>query len=664
MKVDQFIAEHGSTTFEKALEIKACELREYMTNALVHAGSGHTGGSSSVLDILVALYHGGIARHDPENPEWEGRDRVVIAGHKAPALAVVLADLGYFGENGLEEYATTYRDFGSQFQGHLSNTWLKGAEISTGSLGQTISAAAGMAHALKVDGKDSKVYVIVGDGEMQEGQCWEGIMSAEHYNLDNLCLIVDRNGLQIDGPTEKVMYLGPIEEKLAQFGFYTEYETVHDSDGDILYDYLLEKFNEFKRKDPDGIPTGLVFETIKAFGFGDMENTVGSHGVVPSKETAEEAIAGFRETKEKLLEEIGEDVYNSIDWAPSKGDTPVIEIPKLEHVTIDLTAPEFDAFTGAKMIGGTRKAYGAVLNYLVNNNLVDLFAVDADLAGSTTANVLDKIEGFNSKRHINVGIAEQNGAGWAAGLASVKKSDKKRAVFYASFAVFVPGRCVDQIRNTVAYSGLDVNFVGTHAGLATGADGATHQALEDIAIMRTIPGMRVYSPSDAVSAVKAFEAAINYEGPTYIRLTREKCPVIYDRANAPDIHKANLFIGEGEAAATILSTGPIITEVLKAQKLLNQRNIGVDVYDFNCLKPIDGEALLTAERFSPIITVEDHNTTNGFGAAVAEKVYVPLGHRIGVRDKFGETGTQDQLYNKHGMTAEHIAKRTEFVLGK
>ena len=652
------ISEIDKGILEDVLEIKACELREYMTKALVHAGSGHTGGSSSVLDILVGLYHGGIVKHDPENPEWEGRDRVFIAGHKAPALGVVLADLGYFG-GGLEEYVNTYRDFGSKFQGHLSNTWLPGVDVSTGSLGQTISVAAAVAHDYKVRGMDNKVYVIVGDGELQEGQNWEAMMSAANYNLDNLCLIVDNNGLQIDGPTNEVMDLGFLEDKLKSFGFKTKGETIHD-DETIFYDDLLKYFDFFRSTESyETEPTALILNTTKAYGFGDMENTVGSHGVVPSKEIAELAIEGFRKRSEELLDEVGTEFYSSIEWAPGKEKTSVIEIPA-SKIEIDLNAPEFDKFVIGEKIG-TRKAYGAVLSYLANNDLVDLFVVGADLEGSTGGNAVDKIKWFDKRRHVNVGVAEQNLAGWAAGLSLEKQVDgKRRVVFASSFEVFVPGRCYDQIRNTAAYSGLSTNFVGTHAGLVTGADGATHQGLEGIALTRTIPRMQVYSPSDVVSAVKAIESAMNYYGPTYIRLSRDSTPVIYGREEAPDPHKARLFEGNGEAVANIFATGPILNEALKTQEMLAKAYKPIDVYDFNCLKPLDIETIKkVAGNGSLIFTAEDHNVINGFGAAVAEHAYVPLVHRIGVRDKFGQTGNTEQLFNKYGMSAEHIAKRVE-----
>ncbi|MFH1636838.1 MAG: transketolase C-terminal domain-containing protein [Candidatus Woesearchaeota archaeon] len=638
------------------LEIKSLELREHMINALLHAKSGHTGGSSSSLDIFNCLYNGNILRHNPHHPEWEDRDRLIAAGHKAPSLSAVLADLGYFGEKGLETYINTYRDFGSPFQGHLCSHTLPGVEVSTGSLGQIISVAAGMAYALKLDERPSKVYAVVGDGELQEGQNWEAFMSASKYSLANLCVIVDRNWLQIDGSTEQVMPLMPLMAKLRSFGMEVRTLKLHrEGVLGVNYEQLIQELNYFK-SGAYGKPLAIVADTVKAFALEGMEGKVSSHGVPPSQEAAEATIRKLRERKESLESKV-EGSLHKVNWKllhPEKKRAPI---------TIDLAAKEFDKFEIGKK-AGTRDAYGAVLQYLAGRK-EDIFVLDADLAASTRGNWVDKVEGFDKNRHIQLGIAEQNMAGWAAGLSTTSPPDgRKRHVFASSFAVFVPGRCFDQIRNTVAYSNLDCNFIGSHGGILTGKDGGTHQAIEDIALARSIPGLRVFSPYDAVSGVKAIEAAMNYAGPTYIRLGRSPGEILYSRDNGLDIYKAHVLCSSWNDRASIMATGALVGNALKAKEILKAN---VRVYDFTCLKPLDEEAVKEASLIGPIVTVEDHSVIGGLGEAVSslisEKFNPTRVVKIGVQDVFGETGNGDELLSHFKMTAEDIANKVSEILG-
>ena len=243
------------------------------------AKSGHPGGSLSIADILTYLYFEEM-RIDPANPAWVDRDRFVLSkGHCAPALYAVLANRGYFPV----EELTTLRKIGSRLQGHPDMTLTPGVDMSAGSLGLGISSAAGMALAGKIAGKDYRVYTAVGDGESEEGQVWEACMFAAHYKLDNLCVIVDWNGLQIDGPVTEVMNPTPHDKKLEAFGFHVISIDGHD------FGQIEAAFNEAKTV--KGKPTAIVAKTVKGKGVSFMENQVKWHGSAPNDEQYAQAIA-------------------------------------------------------------------------------------------------------------------------------------------------------------------------------------------------------------------------------------------------------------------------------------------------------------------------------------------------------------------------------------
>lgn len=261
------------------LEAKAKELRRHIICMLAEAGSGHPGGSLSAADLMTALYYEEM-KGNPQNPAWEERDYFVLSkGHAAPALYGVLAMKGYFPLEDLQ----TLRKLGSHLQGHPCRLKTPGVEASTGSLGQGISVAAGIAKGLKIDGKSNRVYTIVGDGECEEGQVWEAAMFAAHYQLDNLLVIVDRNRLQIDGRTSDVLNPEPLIDKFAAFGC-----AVQEIDGHSMAEILVafDKARECKGK-----PSVIIANTIKGKGVSFMEDQAGWHGAAPNAEEAAQALA-------------------------------------------------------------------------------------------------------------------------------------------------------------------------------------------------------------------------------------------------------------------------------------------------------------------------------------------------------------------------------------
>ncbi|MCL1852330.1 MAG: transketolase [Peptococcaceae bacterium] len=272
----------------KDLEKVARNLRRDVIEMLTAAQSGHPGGSLSAADILVALYFHEM-RLDPLNPDWPDRDRFVLSkGHAAPALYAALAHRGFFSVDDL----TTLRRLGSNLQGHPDMIRLSGVDMTTGSLGQGLSVAVGMALAGKTDGKTFRVYTLLGDGEINEGMVWEAAMAAAHYKLDNLVAVVDSNGLQIDGPTATVMNSAPLSDKWSAFGWHVELADGHD------FASLTQALSGLRQQ--RGRPGVVIARTVKGKGVSFMENKAEWHGVAPNRELADKALKELADPKGDL----------------------------------------------------------------------------------------------------------------------------------------------------------------------------------------------------------------------------------------------------------------------------------------------------------------------------------------------------------------------------
>lgn len=305
----------------------------------------------------------------------------------------------------------------------------------------------------------------------------------------------------------------------------------------------------------------------------------------------------------------------------------------------------------------TRDAYGEALAELgaVNENIVVL---EADLSKSTKTNDFKKVY---PERFFNMGIAEQNLLGTAAGFAAAGKIP-----FASSFAVFATGRAYDQIRNSIAYPNLNVKIAATHAGLTVGEDGGSHQMLEDIALMRVLPNMTVIVPADGVETKQAVKAAAEYEGPVYIRMGRPKVPVLFGDDYKFEIGKG-VVLKEG-SDVTLVATGIMVSKAVEAAELLATEGISAAVVNISTIKPLDADLIIAqAQKTGAMVTCEEHNIYGGLGSAVAEVLVencpVPM-VRVGVADKFGESGLPDELLEKHGLTANNIAAQAKAVIAR
>ena len=627
--------------------------------ALNCAGSGHAGGTLSIMDITAALYLK-VAKHDPQNPDWEKRDRIVWSGgHKAPALYISLGMSGYFPI----EDVVTLRKYSSPFQGHPHWLELKGVEVSTGSLGQGFGIAVGMALRAKLDGKKYHTYVITGDGEWDEGSMWEAAMSATNFSLDNLVVIVDRNYLQIDGNTEDVMKLDPLEGRLTSFGFKVLSTDGHDMKA------ILKTFE--KAKKIKGKPVAIIARTIKGKGVSFMENLADWHGRAPNDEELD-----------KALKELG---FKKEDINVVRLKKKAAAFQKKADLKIANMVPKFkkDYFWNkgelAKVVmEPTRFGFGRALAKAGKDPRV--VCLGLDISGSVKISDFYLNNPERKKRFLSLGIQEQNATTVAAGLAREGKLP-----VLSTYGVFCSQRNADQMRTTVCYGNLNVLFGGAHGGVSVGPDGATHQSLEEISVVGILPNMNLVVPCDSIETQKATEyLLLKLKGPKYIRFAREATPVISDEKTPFIFGKANVIrlrtVGEDFAKAFeiipaykyinekekmgIIACGPEVPEAMRAAWILKEEfNLETRVLNMHTIKPMDKEAVIKmAEEVEVIVTAEEHQK-GGLGNLVAATIMEsglskPVKFAmIGVDDRFGTSGQSWELIKVFGLSAEYIARK-------
>jgi len=642
------------------LEEAANLMRGYSLIAVAAAGSGHPGGTLSIMDIAAALYLDEL-RHDPADPFWPGRDRVFwSAGHKAPALYVSLGMAGYFD---IEE-VMTLRKLHSPFPGHPHWRKLDGVEISSGSLGQGFSVAVGSALAARLDGRDSRVYCIMGDGEQQVGQIWEAAMSASHYGLDNLCAIVDCNRLQIDGCVADVMSVEPLADKYKAFGFNVISIDGHDMG------QILDAFKQARQV--KGMPSVIIADTVKGKGVRYMEDVHTWHSKAPSMEQLEEA-----------LQHLGLEDKFDVERLLKKAQAYQAKVEE----ELDAKEPKYSrnywwnnsTDMKAEMAAG-RLGIGTVLARHGEDERV--VAVGVDISDSIGLSQFHAGCPERNDRFLSMGIAEQSATCVAAGLAK----EGKLPVF-GTFGVFASARNLDQLRTTVCYGNLNVMILGAHGGVLVGPDGATHQALEELFQICGLPNMHVEVPADAAETERAAEhLLLQVEGPKYIRfakeataiVTNEKTPYAFGQANvvrfrgekpefkdAFDHFLASGYKTEGEKLA-IVSCGPMVAEAMRAAWILKaEYGIESRVLNMHTLKPMDNAAVTQAAReCGRVLTVEEHQI-GGLGNRVAAAIQTDpqlcnapvLMEMMGVPDKFGESGAPWEVLKEFGLTAEYVADR-------
>lgn len=604
------------------LRARARDARRLILQTVKIAQAGHVGGPMSACDLLSALYFHEL-RIDPARPDWAERDRFVLSkGHCALALYSMLALRGYFP---VEEMATFDR-VDSRLQGHPDLTRLPGLDMSTGSLGMGLSAGVGMALGARLKGQAFRTYVMLGDGECQEGQVWEAAQVAARYGLDNLVAILDHNRLQQYGWKAGKGQQDPLEKpgpRFRAFGWHVIEIDGHDMDA------ILGAYAEARRV--EGKPVIIVARTTKGQGVSFTMDDPAWHAKPPSD--AELATALNELGGEITLAPLPPDAY----WhPPHHHPLPAVgETLRWTPVTDGPAIAQRDAF------GKTLIALG--------REYPELVVLDGDLANSTKADLFaDAIP----ERFLQMGIGEQNMVSVAAGLATVGL-----VPWISTFTAFVVKRAADQVRVQVAQTHASVRLVGSYSGLLTNRTGKSHQSIADLTLMRAIPDMVVVAPADGVEAAQAMAALQTYQGPSYLRLNREPSRAIFDDGYRFQVGRG-VVLREG-ADVALLSTGVQSGRALEAAELLAAEGIQAHVLHLPTVKPLDEAAIVAAAKATRCVLVtEEHTIVGGLGSAVTEVLAERHPVRVkrhGLPDAFAESGADADLLEKYGLSARHVA---------
>jgi transketolase len=640
----------------------AAEMRAMDLIDIFAAGSGHPGGTLSIMDVAAALYLR-VLNHDPSDPAWPGRDRVFwSAGHKAPALYIALGKAGYFP---LDD-TVLLRQLGSGFEGHPNWLKLPGVEISSGSLGQGLGVAVGDALAARLAGRSYRVHCIMGDGEQQEGNIWESVMAAGHYKLDNLCAVIDKNDLQIDGWVREVMNVDPLATKYAAFGWNVVVIDGHN---------MEQIVGAFERTAAHrGQPTLVLAHTVKGKGVSFMENNAAWHGVAPNREQFETAIHELATPAVPRLR---------IDALLARAEANAERVEEETKSALPKFERDYWWNAGETMkvdMDPTRMGFGRGLEQAGADERV--VTIHADISNSIRITDFEAKHPERANRVFSVGIAEQNMMVVAAGMAK-----EGLIPVTGTYGVFASGRCWDQIRTTICYSNLNVKIAGAHGGISVGPDGATHQSLEEISLMSILPNMHVSVPCDSPESERsAIHCLLHLQGPAYMRFAREATPVVTTPDTPYDFGIVNIIRYRGErprfvdAFETFLSTryesegedvaivacGPMVAEAMRAAWLLKEEyGVETRVLNVHTVKPLDVEALVRAAQNTSIVLTAEEHQTGGFGNIIAGAI---LRHRrnidepllcdmIGIDDRFGLSGKPWDLLREFKLSAEHIAER-------
>ncbi len=612
-----------------ALERVATRLRIASVRATSAAGSGHPSSCCSAADIVAALFFGHM-RFDPRDPQNDENDRFVLSkGHAAPLLYAAWAEAGFVPPDDLLKL----RRIDCDLEGHPTPR-LPFVDVATGSLGQGICAAVGIALNARRIGSDYRTYVLIGDGESAEGSVWEAAQVADRYRLDNLCAITDVNGFGQSRATQWGHDMAAYRDRWQAFGWHAVVVDGHDV-GAILG--ALEE-----AATTTGRPTMILARTVKGKGVSLIEGRDGWHGK-PIKPGADLDAA-----LDELHARLGPESASPAIPLPAAGTnrTPApIGPPRL---------PAPPAYEPGSQVA-TRTAYGDALAALgaVDSRIV---ALDADVGNSTFSQTF---ETAHPDRFVETHIAEQAMVGAAMGLAS-----RGAIPFPSTFAAFLT-RASDFVR-MAGIGRMNVKLAGSHAGVSIGEDGPSQMALEDLAMMRAVPGCAVLYPCDAVSTARLVEAAAGCSGMAYIRTSRPKTPVIYGPDDEFTIGGSKVLRESPADAATVVAAGVTVFEALRAHDLLAAEGIPVRVVDAYSVQPVDRDTLVAAARGTGdrLITVEDHYAAGGLGDAVSEAVAGDgiVVERLAVRE-VPRSGRPDELLERFGISASCIAAAVRRLVG-
>ncbi len=653
------------------LELIATKIRKNSIENITKSKVGHPGGSLSVADFLTALYFGriydsetdlweNVLRYDPSDPLWPNRDRVVLSkGHAAPALYATLAMAGFFSkdllriyrkiDSPLEGHPAMYRIFNEN--GKIVEHGTKGVDFSTGSLGHGLSIAAGMALHAKVYGYDYNVYVILSDGEFQEGMTWEACLTIPNKKLNNIFGFIDYNRLQVDGSVDEINSLEPLDEKLRAFNWDVRVISGHD------FYAIIDSLEYFKRtRDRTDKPLMVIGNTIKGKGVTEIENVYKYHAVPLTMEEYERAERDFLSKIEVLEKKIKSRKAFAIKVKPLIKTNPKEEEQDLKEIIRKNPPQKYSEPTA------TRIGYGNGLARL--GEYKKIFVLNADLAGpcGTTKFIERYPEDApdpSQRRSINVGVQEANMMSMGAGIASCGKIP-----IVNSFGIFSTGRAWEMVRQDISYPRLNVKIIGSHTGSALGEYGVSHQSIEDVGAMRILPHLTIIEPSDAIQADILIEKAIEWEGPVYFRVGRNPTDLIYSENNRYGVKpRLDFEIGKGYKIKdgndiTLICSGPILIQALIVAQSVRE---SVQVIDMPTIRPIDEQIIEEAAlETGYICTVQDHFENGGLRdevLSVLAKRKLNIKFNYIALSGFAESGSAADIYEKYGLSANRIIEK-------
>jgi transketolase len=603
-----------------ALQNVATQLRIDSILSTTEAGSGHPTSCMSAAEIMATLFFAEM-RYDPRNPKRVDNDRFVLSkGHAAPVLYAAWAEAGLFPR----EHLLDLRKMSSDLEGHPTPR-LSFADVATGSLGQGICAGIGIALNARRIGSEYRTYVLLGDGEMAEGSVWESASVGEYQKLDNLCGIIDVNGLGQSRATQLNHAMDAIAARWQAFGWNAIVVDGHN---------VTELLAAFKKaRETRGRPSMILARTLKGKGVSWIEGKDGWHGKALKK--GDETDKAIAELKKQFVE-----------GAPKPSIAPP-PAKQHEELKADLSKLPPLAYKKGDLVA-TREAWGTALAALGGAD-PRVVALDADVKNSTFS---DRFEKAYPERFYENFIAEQVMVGTAMGLAA-----RGAIPFASTFACFL-SRAADFIR-MAGISFVNVKLTGSHAGVSIGEDGPSQMALEDLAMMRAVPNCTVVYPCDAVSAERLVVAMASAAGLAYMRTSRPKTPVIYDNHEKFPLGGSKVLRQSDADVATVATAGVTVFEALKAFDELKKDGIAIRVIDVYSLQPVDSATLREAARATngAVITVEDHYAAGGIGDAVSEAI-APAGmsvRRLAVRE-IPRSGQSDELMDRYGISARHIVE--------
>lgn len=613
------------------LEHKAYNLRVSSIRMTSNAGSGHPTSCLSAADLVAALFF--YAMHfDPKHIDNPDNDRFILSkGHASPILYAVWKELGALTEKDL----LTYRQLDSTLEGHPTLRFPY-AEAATGSLGIGLSIGAGMSFAARLDKRDFYTYVLLGDSEITEGCIWEAIEIAAYYKLHNLVGVLDCNRL---GQSTETIHGHNVDRYKAKFEAFGWKSIVIDGHNMNQIMQALDKARESTDK-----PTMIIAKTFKSYGVEQAEDKLSFHGKAFKKE---QLSAILKELEHRFPDAAS--YTGDYKWKPT---SPKDKSKKSkECVGIKVQDPSYKRDEEIP----TRKVYGQTLAALGNvcNRIISL---DGEVKNSTFAEIF---EAAHPDRFIQCFIAEQNMVGMAVGL------DRRSFIpFVSTFGAFFT-RAFDQLR-MAAIGTANLRLVGSHAGVSIGQDGPSQMALEDIAMMRSLPGSIVLYPCDAVSTYKLVHQMLEYtKGISYLRTTRMATPVIYSAHEEFSIGGCKLLLQGTEDKVCIISAGITVFEALKAYDLLQHENISVAIIDLYSIKPLDAKTIISVAQKAgnKIITVEDHYLEGGLGQAVS---YALRNSDIHIDclavNQLPRSGKPEELLALCGIDADAIIKKVKQLI--